>query len=225
MINVGEPSMHIDSLQEHAQFIKEELIKEMDMGLDYIQTCIGNMYGGVTGWFLNPIARLVYHIMARKDIRDKAIAQIDIVLDCAMKYNGSNLDQLIQENFEDYMLNDQSFHRCKKNHKVYPIIEGIMKDLFKSRIEPTHKLLNSNGNCYEELTKNAFSEKEFALGNLQRELDFSYKVLDVIKEHRRVIKLPSFVRSPVIKIMQFGQQYAKERLTERINEIYEFNGH
>ena len=228
MINVGDSSMHNgpnNSLEENAHIVKEELIREMDRGLDYIQKLINNMYGGVAGWFLNPIARLIYHIMARKDIREKCIAQIDIVLDCAMKYDGHNLDQLVEENFEDYIYNDQSFHHCKKNHKVYPIIEGLMKDLFKSRIEPAHRLLTSKGSCYEELTQNAFSKKQDALDNLQRELEFSYKVLGVIKKNKNVMKIPSFVRNKIIHIMELGQKYAKERLTERIDEIYNFNGH
>ncbi|HUY01517.1 MAG TPA: hypothetical protein VMV49_18280 [Candidatus Deferrimicrobium sp.] len=212
-------------MQEKAQIVKSELLHEMDLGLEYIQVCIGSMYGGITGWFLNPIARLIYNIMARKDIREKAIAQIDIVLDCAIKYDGKNLEVLLEDNFEDYLLNDQSFHRCKKSHKTYPIIEGIMKELFKSRIEPAHKLLSSNGTCYEELTQSAYAEKQNALDNLQRELGFSYKVLSVVKENKKVMKLPSFTRDSIIKIMELGQKYAKERLTQRIDEIYEFNGH
>jgi hypothetical protein len=142
-----------------------------------------------------------------------------------MKYDGRNLEALIDEHFEDYLLNDQSFHRCKKNHKTYPIIEGTMKELFKSRIEPAHKILSSDGTCYEELTQSAYAEKQDALDNLQRELDFSYKVLGVVKENKKVMKLPSFTRDPIIKIMELGQKYAKERLTQRINEIYQFNGH
>jgi hypothetical protein len=142
-----------------------------------------------------------------------------------VKYRDGNLEELIEENFEAYITNDQSFHRCKKHHKAYPIIEGIMKDLFKHRIQPANRLLTSAGACYEELTKNAFAEKEDALQNLQQELEFSYKVLDVITQNKSVIKLPSFVRDPIIKIMKLGQQYAKERLTHRIDEIYEFNGH
>ena len=225
MIEVGDPSMRDNTPLGHAQIIKEELINEMDLGLDYIQVCIGKMYGGITGWLFNPIAKLIYGIMARKDIRDKAINQIDIVLDCALKFDGTNLDALVEEFLEDYMFNDQSFHRCKKSHKAYPVIEGIMRELFKSRIEPAYRLLMSNGTCYEELTKNAFSEKQDALDNLQRELEFSYEVLGVVKENKKVMKLPSFVRNGILRIMELGQKYAKERLTSRIEEIYEFNGH
>lgn len=227
MINVGDTPVHDETTQAHAQIIKEELVKEMDTGLEYIQKCIGKMYGGIKGWFFNPIAKLIYNVMARKDIRDKAINQIDIVLECAMKYNpkGFNLDVLVEEKIEDYLLNDQSFHRCKKNHKKYPVIEGIMKELFKSRIEPAYRLLSSSGICYEELTQNAFTEKQAALANLQRELEFSYQVLDVVKKNKSVMKLPSFIRNGVIRIMELGQQYAKERLTERIDEIFELNGH
>ncbi|MFX1293591.1 MAG: hypothetical protein ACFFD2_01845 [Promethearchaeota archaeon] len=225
LINVGGPPIYDDSLIENAEIIKKEMIRELDLGLEYIQVLISNMFGGITGWFLNPIARLIYHIMARKDIREKCIAQIDIVLDCAMKYNGSNLDTLVETNFEEYIFNDQSFHHCKKKHKVYPIIENIMKDIFKSRIEPAHKLLNSEGSCYEELTQNAFSEKEDAINNLQRELDFSYKVLGVIKENKKIMKIPSFVRGKILHIMELGQNYAKKRFITRIDEIYEFNGH
>jgi len=225
MINAGDASMQNSSLQENAAIIKEELIKEMDRGLDYIQVCLGRMYGGITGWFFNPIARLIYNIMARKDIREKAINQIDIVLDCAVKYREDNLEELIEENFESYITNDQSFHRCKKQHKAYPVIQGIMKDVFKHRIQPAHRLLASEGTSYEQLTKSAFAEKEDALKNLQQELEFSYKVLEVITQNKSVIKLPSFVREPIIKIMKLGQTYAKERLTYRIDEIYEHNGH
>ena len=225
MINAGDSSMHKESLEENALIIKEEMIKELDLGLEYIQVLISNMYGGVAGWFLNPIARLIYHIMARKDIREKCISQIDIVLDCALNYDGKNLESLVEENFEEYIFNDQSYHRCKKKHRVYPIIEGIMKDIFRSRIEPAHRLLFSKGTCYAELTQNAFSEKQEALDNLQRELDFSDQVLDVIKENRRVMKVPSFIRGKILHVMELGQQYAKTRMTSRIDEIYEFNGH
>ncbi len=225
MIKVGDPSMYDDSTLEHAELVKEEMINEMDTGLDYIQVCIGKMYGGFTGWLFNPIAKLIYNILARKDIRDKAINQIDIILECAMKYDGNNIDALVDEHIVDYMLNDQSFHRCRKNHKAYPIIEGIMKDLFRSRIKPARRLLTSSGTCYEELTKNAYAKKQDALDNLQRELEFSYEVIGVVKENKNVMKLPSFVRNGIIRIMELGQIYAKERLTERINEIYKFNGH
>ncbi|MHA1276674.1 MAG: hypothetical protein ACTSQI_08975 [Candidatus Helarchaeota archaeon] len=211
--------------ERHAQIVKEEMISEMDLGLDHIQKLISHMYGGVAGWFLNPFARMIYHIMARKDIREKAIAQIDIVLDCAMKYNGNNLDALVEENIEEYLFNDQSFHRCRKTHKAYPLIEGIMKEVFKSRIEPAHRLVTSEGCCYEELTQNAFSEKQQALDNLKRELEFSYEVLNIIRNNKKVMKIPSFIRDKIIHIMELGQKYAKERLTQRVHEIYEFNGH
>jgi hypothetical protein len=225
MTIVGDPRMSDDSYEEHAQIVKEEMISEMDLGLDHIQGLISNMYGGVAGWFLNPIARLLYHIMARKDIREKAIAQIDIVLECAMRYNGKNLEELVEDKIEDYLFNDQSFHRCRKSHKAYSSIEGIMKEVFKSRIEPAHRLVISEGNCYAELTKNAYNEKQQALDNLQRELEFSYEVLDIIKNNKRVMKVPSFIRDKIIHIMELGQKYAKERLTQRVHEIYEFNGH
>jgi hypothetical protein len=225
MIKTGEPPMENFTQQEHAQIVKEEMVREMDKGLDHIQVSLGRMYGGLTGWFLNPIARLIYNLMARKDIRDKAINQIDIILDCAMKYRGENLEELIEENFDAYISNDQSFHHCKKQHKAYPAIEGIMKEVFKHRIEPAHRLLTSDGTCYEELTQNAFAAKEGALENLQKELEYVCQVLEVIKHNKGVMKIPSFVREPMIKIMVLGHEYARERLTHRIDEIYEYNGH
>ncbi|MHA1267287.1 MAG: hypothetical protein ACTSRS_18765 [Candidatus Helarchaeota archaeon] len=225
MIKVGDPLPQEDTILKHAQIIKEELINEMDKGLDFIQKSISKMYGGITGWVFNPIAKLIYNILARKDIRDKAINQIDIVLECSMKYDGTNLEELIEEYIDDYMCNDQSFHRCKKNHKAYPKIEHLMKELFKSRIEPSYRMLMSSGSCYEELTQNAYTSKEDALAFLQKELEFSYQVLDVVKENKSVMKIPSFIRNGILRIMEMAQQYAKNRLTERINEIYEFNGH
>lgn len=225
MINVGDLPMADEAILKNAQIIKEELINEMDMGLDYIQQCIGKMYGGITGWVFNPIAKLIYNILTRKDIRDKAINQIDIVMECAMKYDGSNLEDLVEAYIEDYMFNDQSFHHCKKTHKAYPLIENLMKDLFKSRIHPSHKMLLAEGESYEELTQNTYPARDDALNFLQKELEFSYQVLAVIKANKSVMKIPSFVRDGILKIMEFGQKYAKERLTNRINEIFEFNGH
>jgi hypothetical protein len=45
MIKIGEAPMENPTQQEHAQIVKEEMIREMDMGLDHIQVCLGRMYG------------------------------------------------------------------------------------------------------------------------------------------------------------------------------------
>jgi len=66
MIKIGDSLMPDNPYERHAQIVKEEMISEMDLGLDHIQKLISHMYGGVAGWFLNPFARWPVRTFVRK---------------------------------------------------------------------------------------------------------------------------------------------------------------
>ncbi|MHA1309824.1 MAG: hypothetical protein ACTSWR_08850 [Candidatus Helarchaeota archaeon] len=212
----------------------------MNIGLGHVDKLIGKMFGnGLSGIIFNPIARLIYKIMLSDDIRKKTKNQIDIILECANLYNellkenenkdpelslqqkkDKILNEIIEKYFEDYRLNDQSFHHCKKNHVIYPKIETMMKEVFRSRIEPANQLLTSSGETYDELTRNAFSKEE-ALANVNREFKATAEMLKLLKENMDVIEVPAFVRRKIVKIMIDAFEMTKKQLYARIDEIFE----
>ncbi|MHA1269944.1 MAG: hypothetical protein ACTSPY_09190 [Candidatus Helarchaeota archaeon] len=223
----------MSSIEKNNQIIKDELVEQMNIGLGHVNKLLGRIFGnGLSGLILNPIAKLIYKIMLSDDIRKKTKNQIDIVLECAnlfnKKLNGGGiespskedvLNSIINEYFEDYRQNDQSFHHCKKKHRVYPKIELMMKEVFKSRIEPANQLLISNGNTYDELARHAFSKEE-ALANLDREFKATAEMLELLKENMDVLDVPYFIRKRIIEIMVKAFEMTKKQLYSRIDEIF-----
>ncbi|MHA1230788.1 MAG: hypothetical protein ACTSPQ_09090 [Candidatus Helarchaeota archaeon] len=228
----------MSSIEKNSKIIKEELVTQMNIGLGNVSRLIGRMFGnGVTGFFLNPVAKLIYNIMLSDDIKKKTKNQIDIILECANLYhlglNGGSIDyrntpksekervlnEIIDKYFEVYRKNDQSFHHCKKSHKIYPEIERIMKEVFKSRIEPAKQLLTSTGETYDELTRNAFTKEE-AIANVDREFRATEDLLALLKKHMDVMDVPSFVRKKIVKIMIDALELTKKQIYGRIDEIY-----
>ncbi|MHA1251257.1 MAG: hypothetical protein ACTSRP_14805 [Candidatus Helarchaeota archaeon] len=213
----------MSSIEKNSKIIKEELVTQMNIGLGNVSRLIGRMFGnGVTGFFLNPVAKLIYNIMLSDDIKKKTKNQIDIILECANLYhlglNGGSIDyrntpksekervlnEIIDKYFEVYRKNDQSFHHCKKSHKIYPEIERIMKEVFKSRIEPA---------------RNAFTKEE-AIANVDREFRATEDLLALLKKHMDVMDVPSFVRKKIVKIMIDALELTKKQIYGRIDEIY-----
>jgi len=213
----------VSSIEKNSKIIKEELVTQMNIGLGNVSRLIGRMFGnGVTGFFLNPVAKLIYNIMLSDDIKKKTKNQIDIILECANLYhlglNGGSIDyrntpksekervlnEIIDKYFEVYRKNDQSFHHCKKSHKIYPEIERIMKEVFKSRIEPA---------------RNAFTKEE-AIANVDREFRATEDLLALLKKHMDVMDVPSFVRKKIVKIMIDALELTKKQIYGRIDEIY-----
>ena len=229
----------MSSIEKNGKLIKDELVEQMNEGLGHLNKLLGRMFGtGVTGFILNPIARLLYKILLSEDIKHKTKNQIDIVLECANLYksglnggsngdiNGdtnekkdSNLDNIIDEYFEDYRENDQSFHHCRKKHKIYPEIEQRMKEVFKSRIEPANKLLYSDGNSYGELSRDAF-KKEEAYANVDREFNSTAEMLELLKENVDVMDVPGFIRLRIIRIMIKAFNMTKKQIYDRLEAIY-----
>ncbi|MBD3228205.1 MAG: hypothetical protein GF329_08445 [Candidatus Lokiarchaeota archaeon] len=226
----------MSSEEKNTNIVREELIEQMDIGLKNVNKLLGKMFGtGISGWILNPIAKLIYKIMLSDEIKDKTKNQIDIILECADLYrsglNGGSkvsvdkeelLDRIIEEHFEDYKDNDQSFHHCKKKHESYPTIVKIMKEVFRSRIEPAKKLLTSEGATYSELARDAFSKEE-AVSNVDREFDATEELLDILKENLDVMNVPSFIRRRILKIMIEALDKTKDQIYGRIDEIYRNN--
>jgi len=228
-----------ETIEKNRRIVKGELVEQMNIGLKHIEKLIGRMYGGVlTGLILNPIAKLIYRIMLSDDIKKKTKKQIDIILECAnlfnsrikeIENNGKNknfkaekeriLNEIIDRYFEDYRQNDQSFHHCKKEHKIYPQIEHIMKEVFRARIEPAKQLLTSYGNNYDELARNAFTKEE-ALANVNREFKATAELLELIKNNMDIIDVPSIIRSKIVDIMLKAFEMTKKQLYGRIDEIY-----
>jgi hypothetical protein len=227
--------MSSKKIGKNREIIKEELIEQMDIGLRNVSKLIGKMFGtGVTGLFLNPIAKLIYRIMLSDDIKEKTKNQIDIVLECADLYknrlNGGSkephhdknkkLDAIVDEYYEEYRENDQSFHHCKKKHEIYPEVEKRMKEVFRSRIEPAKNLLTSQGDTYDELTRHIMGKEE-ALANVNREFRASTEMLELLKENMDLLDVPNFIRRRIVKIMIEALKVTKGQIYSRIDEIYD----
>ena len=200
-------------MENALEFGNELIDKELQLGLFDI--------------IAKPIIKAFYNYWKNNEAQKGTLLQIKTTLDCgkqlAINHNGSNeyFDKIVDENFIDYLKGDQSFSQCKKKHKNFNRLKGIIKDTFISRLKESMIMLKVKDDVedYDSLVRAAFKTREEAYETLSKQLDFTDECIKIIESDLSILKIPTG-KNILIKTLRKGFDQTRKNLLENINNIY-----
>ncbi|MHC1591007.1 MAG: hypothetical protein ACXQS8_02905 [Candidatus Helarchaeales archaeon] len=210
---VADPEL----IDKNSKILRDYWIVELDNELKQIKKQVKNFYRGIVGFFVNPIAGLVYDFFLTPDIREKTIRTIDIYLEAAAR--NISPSQIIELYFDRFKVNDLSYLRCKHNHHKFPeLLERIKKSLV-TRVISTRELLQAQGECYEDLIRNTYQNEAVAREELKKQLDYLEENLEFAIKHD-LLNLNSLIRKQSIAILRSELEFKRKEFEKDIQKTF-----
>jgi hypothetical protein len=206
--------------EKNIRIIRKRLDHELDLAFRYIDNRISHLYGGITGIFLNPVIKFFYTFLARNAIRRRARKQLQLIVHCASEFDGKNLEKIVDEHLEEYLLTEEAFIRGNKRHPKFGEVTSILREIFKGRLLPLTKLLSGSGETYEELTRSVFPKRKDVEAVCSQQFELVEKLIKMIREEKNLVKIPGMIRREVFAILDSGYEFAKKVLKEQLDETY-----
>ncbi|MHA1145212.1 MAG: hypothetical protein ACTSRW_10780 [Candidatus Helarchaeota archaeon] len=216
---IGEAELVADHdlIKKNTKILRDYWIVELDNELKQIQKQVKHFYKGIVGFFVNPIAGLVYDFFLTPDIREKTINTIDVYLEAASRK--ITPAQIIEGYFDKFKENDLSYIRCKHYHEKFPeLLERIKRSLV-TRVISTRQLLCSNGECYEDLIRNTYENEDVARVELKKQLDYLEENLEFAIKHD-LLKLNSLIKRQSIQILRSELEFKRKEFEKDIQKTF-----
>ena len=213
-------------LEKKRNLILDRFMEEFDDGMAYMKDQIRhNLYDGITGWLLNPVASWLYKIFVAPSIRDQALENFNTLFDCAKEFNGDEICmdsalEIVSENFDELTKNDSTYNRFDKKHDKAEDMKLLIKEGFAQQLLLTKKLMDSPGETYEEIIRNAFMTKDIFLKFTEEQLENTSRGLNLLVSEKKLLKVPNFIRDQTKRLLQQGYDYTVERAINQVNDIF-----
>lgn len=213
-------------MDKKRDLILEKFMEEFDIGMKYMKDQVRhNLYDGLTGWLLNPIASWLYKIFVAPSIRDHALDNFNTLLECAQEFNGNEvcLDsaiKIIEERFDELTENDPSYQRFDKKHEKAEEMIQLIKEGFAQQLLLTKKLIDSSGETYEEIIRNAFKTRNTFMQFTDEQLENTLRGLNLLVTEKKLLKVPSIIKKQTQRLLKKGYDYTAERAYIQVDEIF-----
>ena len=207
-------------LEKNLRLIRGEAEKEIDSALDYTSHTIQNLHDGIVGFLLNPLLSLMFAWFGQDEAKQQARLQLDTTLKYGRLCKDKNsIEKIVQGQFSEYMHRHILYTRARRTHALYPKVEKLLKENFRTRLEFISGLLHSEGRTYDALLRHAFSEEK-ALYYMEKLFDVVEKVIDCVREDPELLKIPSIVQKDIVKVISISIRHEREQLKKRVRDIY-----
>ena len=217
-------SDRVDSMDE-TQFEKNEVIlrnqwiEELEGSIEEIEGLIEEeFYEGIWGFLFNKLFGHVYSLFLSKDIKKKILKQFDLLLEAGKEYNG-NSEEVLQRYFAEYLANDPGYARCKRTHSKSAELRDRIKKSFSLMIRNSNDLLNSHGDCYDDLLCNAYKNKAEAWRATFDLIDEAEETMEFTIKHK-MLKITSLIRTQTIKILRREIEISRTYYSKKLNELF-----
>ncbi len=213
-------------MDKKRDLILEKFMEEFDIGMKYMKDQVRhNLYDGLTGWLLNPIASWLYKIFVAPSIRDHALDNFNTLLECAQEFNGNEVCmdsaiKIIEERFDELTENDPSYQRFDKKHEKAEEMIQLIKEGFAQQLLLTKKLIDSPGETYEEIIRNAFKTRNTFMQFTDEQLENTLRGLNLLVTENKLLKVPSLIKKQTQRLLRKGYDYTVERAYIQVDEIF-----
>jgi hypothetical protein len=206
--------------EKNIALINGRLDRELKRGSEYMDYKVAHMYSGVFGMIVNPLVSLIYKFAARESIIKRAQRQLDLIVSCASKYNGKNLDALVDEHLEEYLNTEEAYVRGNRNHKKFPEVKKILRSAFRARLAAVTEILDGEGETYDDLARSVFPKREQSEKLCNEQLEIAEKLIVMLDEEKDLVRIPSLIRKEVLTMLRSGFEWYKKTLKEELEEMY-----
>ena len=218
------------SVEKNIKLMKASWIKEIVEGLDYIEENMGDIViesiiksvklSKIANTMSAPMLKQIYNIFL-KDLRDQTIKQLDVFIDVAKFYDGTNVDALVEEHKKSYLKFDITAQNLKKKHENYDKIIELQLKTFRHRIIETKAMMKvGDSKTYEEIIKKTYPDHNTAKQELMKQIRYTQKAINLIIKDTTVLKIPELLKRPVIDVLKMGYKHTLEYLLETCKQLY-----
>jgi len=222
----------MDYIERNYRILEQKMIDQMEEALGYGKDLINKeLDAGFLNFLIRPVIQSFYNYWCDNDVRVGTIQQIKVTLDCAKlllnnnekgeKREGEKFENLIEQNYPNYLKGDQTFRQCKKNHKNFEKLKKNAKEAFQTQVQEAILFLGvtDDSNTYDDLVKSVFKTKEKALFSLTRQLNFNDVGIKVVEQDSTILKMPTG-RNIIVKVLRKGFEKTKQDLISRLENIF-----
>ena len=219
----------MDYLERNYEIIKEKMIDQMQISLDFGKSLLDTeLDAGMLNFVVKPVIKSFYKYWSDKDAKVGTLEQIKITLDTAkaiVKNGGvskEEYERLINKNFIVYLENDQTDRQCNKNHKNYPMLRDITKKCFITQVEESILFLSvrEEVNDYDQLSRIAFKDdKSKAYNALKRQLDYNEAGIEIVEQDNSILKVLTG-RNIIVSVLRKGFELTKQKLLEDLDSVF-----
>ncbi|MHA1298844.1 MAG: hypothetical protein ACTSO9_05310 [Candidatus Helarchaeota archaeon] len=208
-----------EKFKKNSEILKETWISEIDDTLENIKESLKHFFSGIWGFLFNKIVIFAYKFFLSPDIREKSVLQIEPILNGAKILNSNNINEVLEQHFEEFKKNDLGYIRCKHKHKKFPELIEKMKENYITRVKEANRLLCSDGDCYSQLIRNAYEDKETAIRIMRQTLYLAKESLDFSVENK-LLKLNSLIKDQTIRVLYGEIDYRERLFKEKLERIF-----
>ena len=217
----------MDYLERNYSIVKERMIFQMENSLALGRKLIDSeLDTGILNFIVRPIVKAFYDYWAQHDARKGTLKQINISLEAGKKLllNGNSeagFNNIIEENFPNFLKYDQVTYQCSKHHKNYEKLKINSKDTFLNYLKEVKTFLEVKEDVkdYGDLCRAAFKTKEIARSNLMKQLELTENGIKIIEEDPSILSLPTG-KKIIIKALRKGFEVTKDEFIEAIGDTY-----
>ena len=221
----------MDYIERNYKILQDRMLEQMDYSLDLGNDCIDTeLDAGALNFAVKPIVRAFYSYWVDNEAKKGTREQIRITLDIAKKILKSGNDskeyfeKLINENFSDYLKNDQTDQQCKPTHENYEKLKQITRETLVTQVEETMLFFSVQEEVrdYAELSRAAFKTKENAYNALIRQLDLNESGIEIVEKDISILKI-LVGKEIIIKVLRKAFDLTKQYLIDQLDEIFDEN--
>jgi len=217
----------LDYLERNYSIVKERMIYQMEQSLALGRKLIDSeLDTGILNFIVRPIVKAFYDYWAQHDARKGTLKQINISLEAGKKLllNGNSeesFNNIIEENFPNFLKYDQVNYQCSKHHKNYEKLKKNSKDTFINYLKEVKTFLEVKEDVkdYGDLCRVAFKTKEIAISNMLKQLKLTENGIKIIEEDPSILSLPTG-KKIIIKALRKGFEATKKEFIEAIGDTY-----
>ena len=202
--------------------ILDEVEKEILVYRNYLEKKIDEKFSGIIGLAIKKTAKMLFNWVTKSGFINRFKKNYEFVIDASEELNerDGKINEIIEEKKEEYLNSNEIYMRANKDSEKIKELEKYLLDEFKVRLKIYSRILNAEGENYDELVKNAFREKSELEKLIKEEFKIINKVIDLISAEKDLIRIPSPLRGPLLKIFSTSAEIMKEKMLEDIERIY-----
>ena len=208
--------------EKKKKIILDEVEREIMVYKDYLEKKIDEKFSGILGIAIKKTAKVLFNWVTKSGFINRFKKNYEFLLDACEELNEREADisEIIKEKKDEYLSSNEIYLRANKKSEKIKKLEKFLLDEFKVRLKIYSRILSAEGENYDELVKNAFKEKSELEKLIKEEFKIIKNTLELISSEKDLIKIPSPIRTPILKIFSTSAEIMKEKMFEDIERIY-----
>ena len=216
----------MDQKERNITLFKNQLIKTIDSRLAFGKKLIeAELKSSPFDIIIKPIVNTFYDFYS-KDARRGILNQIEIIIKCGnLIISKGEIQEIfnaeVENMFPEYLKGDQLSGMSKKNHKNYPKLKAVLREVFISQIKESIILfeVKEDVNDYNGLIRAAFKTREDAYRTLITQLNSYDECLRIIEKDLSILTFPTG-KQRIFNVLKRGSEESNRDFIKNLDEIY-----